>query len=473
MFIALFQKKIDVYRQLIMKIFFIEFSFFAIIFFVKITIDQNLVSEIITIDLNSKIVITDLNLKIVIENSNHDLNLNLVIDSINQKIILNVNRNLNLVDLINRKIVSDINFDFVLNIVMKNIDFDRIFETDTSKKKRNHKKFESYYRFSNFHVNFVKLKSTKMMKFDFEITFVIFFVRKFNQIIEIEKFETVFRILSMCMKKAALKWHTNLSIKIKKKMNDDFWIWKNELLRKYRFDRFVFRKKAENFVYRFDEFLIFNQYFSRKINLLYNAEITKKNIMIQYLWNKLEFHLQTTISRKKNDDILKNFEKRVRQNETTVRKIHEFYKKNRYEKFFFKNRYENKNRYNKIFFKNQKSNNFSFDCINKFLKKFIKNDLIWIRIKKIEIVFKNVSSTSKKRLFFWFCKFCNDFHWNNDYFKKNFKKKIKKMLLNIIKKKDDDTILNDENKKTYEAFQKMIYRVIFDFDFSTKSKNEY
>ena len=86
------------------------------------------------------------------------------------------------------------------------------------KKKRNHKKFEFYHRFSNFHVKSVKLKFTKIMKFDFEITFVVFFVRKFNQIIEIEKSEVVFRILSMCLKKTALKWHTNLFAKKKKWM---------------------------------------------------------------------------------------------------------------------------------------------------------------------------------------------------------------------------------------------------------------
>ena len=261
-------------------------------------------------------------------------------------------------------------------------------------------------------------------------------------------------------------------------MNVDFRIWKNEFLREYQSDRFVFRKKAEDFVFRFDDFLTLNQYFFRKTNLLHDAEIIEKNIMMQYLWNELKSQLAAIISRKKNDDFLKDFEKRVRQNETIVRRIHEFNRKNRYEKSFFKNRYKNffsKNRYDKIFFKNKKSNNFSIDRIDKFLKKLIKNDPIWTHIKKIETIFKTtpLSASKKRSAFFRSCKFCDDFYWNADCSKKNLKKKTKKILLNANEKKDDDIILNDENKKTYEAFQKMIHRINLDFDFSVESKNEY
>ena len=279
----------------------------------------------------------------------------------------------------------------------------------------------------------------------------------------------------MCLKKSILKWHTSLSAFVKKEMNVDLWIWKNELLRKYRFDRFVFRKKAKNFVFCFDDSLTFSQYFFRKTNFLHDVKITEKNMMMQYLWNGLEFHLQTTISRKKNGDFLKNFEKRVRQNEIAIRRVHELNKKNRYEKSY-KNRFEKLfvKSYEKLFFRNKKREIFFVERIDKFLKKFIKNNFVFIRIKKVKIiVFKNIfSSTSKKRsTLSRSCRWCNDFHWNNDCSKEKIRKEAKKILWNVIEKKDDDIVLDDKNKKTYEAFQKMIHRVKFDFD--SDSKNEF
>lgn len=67
--------------------------------------------------------------------------------------------------------------------------------------------------------------------------------------------------------------------------------------------------------FRFDELLIFNQYLFRKINLLYDARIINKDMMIQYFYDKLNFNFMLTISLRKNDDILKNFEKQICQNE--------------------------------------------------------------------------------------------------------------------------------------------------------------
>ena len=214
-------------------------------------------------------------------------------------------------------------------------------------------------------------------------------------------------------------------------MNVNFRIWKNKLLRKYQFDRFAFRKKTKNFVFRFDDSLTFSQYFFRKTNFLHNVKITEKNMMMQYLWNEFEFHLQATILRKKNDDFLKNFEKRVRQNEIAIRRIHEFNKKNGYEKSFVKN-------YEKLFFRNKKREILFVERINKLLKKFIKNNFVFIRIQKIEIiVFKNIfSSTSKKRsTFFRSCKWCNDFYWNNDCSKKKIRKKTKKNTMKRHRKR--------------------------------------
>ena len=235
----------------------------------------------------------------------------------------------------------------------------------------------------------------------------------------------------MCLKKSALKWHISLFAIVKKKMNVDFRIWKNELLREYWFDCFVFRKKIENFVFRFDDSLTFNQYFSRKTNLLHDAEITKKNMMIQYLWNELEFQLQTTISRKKNNDFLKNFEKRVRQNETVARRVHEFNKQNRY-----------RNRYEKSFSRNEKSKSLSVERIDKFLKKLIKNKkkiaLFEFESKKLRLQFLKIFRRSYQRndrLFFDHVDDAMIFTETMIVRKKNSEKKQKKLFEIRSKKK--------------------------------------
>ena len=80
--IALFLNKIDVYKSSAMKNLFIENKNVETI---EIMIDQNL------------------NQKIVIENLNCDSNWNLIIDSTDQKIILNVNSDFDFIDQINRK----------------------------------------------------------------------------------------------------------------------------------------------------------------------------------------------------------------------------------------------------------------------------------------------------------------------------------------------------------------------------------
>lgn len=97
-------------------------------------IDQNLGSEIITKNLNSEIITKNLNLKIAIESPSHDLDLDLAIDLINRKIILDTDQNLNLINRTDREFVSDGDLDFALDSAMTNIDSDRILETDTLKK---------------------------------------------------------------------------------------------------------------------------------------------------------------------------------------------------------------------------------------------------------------------------------------------------------------------------------------------------
>ena len=90
----------------------------------------------------------NLNQKIATENLNCDSDSDLIIDSTNQKIILNVDSDFDFIDQINRKIILcvnfafalksiiDTNFVFILKIVFENIifDFRLTLKIDTSKK---------------------------------------------------------------------------------------------------------------------------------------------------------------------------------------------------------------------------------------------------------------------------------------------------------------------------------------------------
>lgn len=116
-------------------------------------------------------------------------------------------------------------------------------------------------------------------------------------------------------------------------MNSDLRVWKNELLKKYRFNKFEFLKKTKAMFFKFDDKLIFNQYLFKKINLLHDVKIANENIMINYFWNGLNVKLTLTISLKKDEDTFENFDRHVRQNETTAKKIHDLKKKRPMKKF--------------------------------------------------------------------------------------------------------------------------------------------
>lgn len=64
----------------------------------------------------------------------------------------------------------------------------------------------------------MRLRFTEVMEFEFEIISVAFFVRRFNHIAEIEGPEAVLCILPMCLKGAALEWHTSLSARVRREM---------------------------------------------------------------------------------------------------------------------------------------------------------------------------------------------------------------------------------------------------------------
>ena len=177
-------------------------------------------------------------------------------------------------------------------------------------RKRNFR--DSWNNRSIYDQRFAKFRSIDVMKFDSDIIFVAFFIRKFFQITFIEKHKTLLKILLMCLKKTAFEWHTNLFAKIKQKINYDLKIWKNKLLQKYRFNRHESLNKTMIMIFRFDEFLTLNQYLFRKTNFLHDAIIANENLMMNYFWKNFDVKLVLTTSIRQNDDILKSFNRKVR-----------------------------------------------------------------------------------------------------------------------------------------------------------------
>ena len=307
----------------------------------------------------------------------------------------------------------------------------------------------------------VKLRFADIMKFDSEENFVVFFIRRFYHIAEIEEEQVVLRILFMCLKKFALKWHISLSTVIRAEMNRDLKVWKNELLREYKSNKFEFPRQTETMKFCFDESLILSQYLSRKINLLHDVEIISENLMIQYLYNDLNHNLMLITFMKENDDILKNFERRVRQNEQTTKCIYETFRKTRYESK------ETTKTYQRDLYQKKKKNqsDLSAKKIQKLLNKLSvkkKKYTSWIKTKekKTEIkLFKKIADEKKSRERLRFCQFCDKSHWNNECINKEVKKKyVKKILLNVTEDFDDENeniILNDENLNTYQVLRKI------------------
>lgn len=72
------------------------------------------------------------------------------------------------------------------------------------------------------------------------------------------------------------------------------------------------------------EDLTLSQYISRKTNLLHDAGIFSENVMVRHLWERLDAQLTLATPMKQNDDTLKRFGKRVRQNEQAAKKVYDF-----------------------------------------------------------------------------------------------------------------------------------------------------
>lgn len=118
-------------------------------------------------------------------------------------------------------------------------------------------------------------------------------------------------------------------------------IWEDELLREYRLNKFESLKKAEALTFRFDEKLIFSQYLSRKTNLLHDVGIANEDIMINYFSDGLDIKLTLTTSLREDEDTFENFGRRVRQNESAAKRVHDL-KKKRLTKKFVKKSYVKK-----------------------------------------------------------------------------------------------------------------------------------
>jgi hypothetical protein len=296
------------------------------------------------------------------------------------------------------------------------------------------------------------------MIFNSKKYFAMFFIKRFQHIAKLEEQKSIFRILFMCLVEIVLKWHNSLSSTIRQKINSNLRIWKNKLFKEFRLNKFVFLKKTKKLIFRFQEFLILNQYRFRKINFLHDAENRDENIMIDYLWKKLKLNLIFVISMKKDEDILKNFERRVRINEIIACRVHDLINKIRSrEKFDIvktrKSPFDDRHKFeyqndNKIEYQNDKKSAIFVEKAKKFMKKlfmiinsssqntdiskFFKQKIVKSRTKRIEKI--------SLRL----CRTCNDSHWDNDCFDKL--KNEKKIL--FINEKDEHNFvffLNNDN----------------------------
>ena len=277
----------------------------------------------------------------------------------------------------------------------------------------------------SYQIKSVRLKSQEIMKFDFDVNSIVFFIRRFQFITQIKEKAAVLKILFMCLKNSALEWHISLSEIIRTEMQSDLKIWKNELLREYRSNQFKFMKEVRKFIFIFDELFNLSIYLFRKINLLYDEEQIDELQMIHHLWNDLKPQLALVIFIRQNEDTLKSFDRRIRVNEKIARKIHNQMKaektKERTKKYFKRNKFK----YEKTYEKKSWDSDDSAKRIQKLLNKIFFKTKFWIRIKKIKIkTFRKPLNTetenstktkkfsSKKKKSSRSCKWYEDNHWD-------------------------------------------------------------
>ena len=248
-------------------------------------------------------------------------------------------------------------------------------------------------------------------------------------------------------------------------MNSDLIIWKNELFREFRSNRFEFMKKTKKMSFRFDDKnLTLSQYLTRKTNLLHDAKIIDENIIVRYLWKDFEAQLILVISMRKNDDIIENFDRRVRNNERVVRKVYELIKKIN---IFINRDLQSQNRFTSQNYNVSRQTSFvsSVARIERLINNYQKT-INQTTMSTIATILRSNQSQSKKslddldnsKLSFRMkrsCRHCEDVHWDNECL--TVIKKIMIVDAKMKKKSNDDQFetlkLNEENMKTLETLQ--------------------
>ncbi len=313
--------------------------------------------------------------------------------------------------------------------------------------------------FRNFEfIKSVRFRSSDVMIFNSKKHFAIFFIRSFQHIAKLEKQKSIFRVLLMCFVEIALKWHNSLFSMIRQKMNSNLRTWENELLRKFRSNKFVSFKKTKKLIFRFQESLILSQYLSRKINFLHDAEIRDEDIMINYLWKELKSNLAFVISMRKDEDILKNFERRIRMNEIAAFKIHDLINKIKSRKKFDivksrKSRFDDRQKFeyqndNRIEYQSDNRSAIFAERAKKFIKKLFTiinnpfqntNALKFFKKKVVKSRTKRVKKTSSRS-----CRICEESHWDNDFSNKSTNEK-KVLFINVKDEHSFVSFLNDDD----------------------------
>ena len=221
-------------------------------------------------------------------------------------------------------------------------------------------------------------------------------------------------------------------------------------------------------IFKFDEFLTLNQYFFRKTNFLHDAIIANEILMMNYFWKNLDAKLILATSIRQNDNILESFDRKMRQNEIVAKRIWKFEKQNRFaKKKSFKFKWNRRNF--------SITENLSTNQINKLFDKLSKANVLIKSKKSNSKSFRQSAISAKNRRdesFFRFskrfCKHCKKNHWNMNCKKKKneyIKKKLKKVLFNVAKNDDDNTVFDDENIRIYRVFEKIVAS-----DFDSKRK---
>jgi hypothetical protein len=327
----------------------------------------------------------------------------------------------------NQKHKQIVDFDF---------DFVYVFRQNRKLLSINNESFHDYFErnfrfFSQNSRNQIrtKLRFTNIMLFNLKKHSIAFFIKHFQHIAELEEFDSVLRVLSICFFESALEWHNSLFRVIRQEMNQDLNIWKNEFFREFKSNKFASLKKAKKLIFRFDESLTINQYFSKKTNFLHDVEIKNENTMIEYFWKNLESNLILTTFMRENEDTLKSFERKIKMNEIATKRFHDFFNKTRTRELDAQK--SRKSRFNdqKFKYQNNKKSSISTKKIEKLIKK------LFIIINATLKSKLNISKDDKiTKIFKRLCRHCQDSHWDNECSNKS--KNEKKVL--FLKKNEND-----------------------------------